>query len=71
MPDGYLHMAALYSVTRVCTLFVVMLSRKNLHLHVVAFAGLDDARNTAKLAWRMMCDGCVIQITKSLAGVRW
>ncbi|KAK3599310.1 hypothetical protein CHS0354_028675 [Potamilus streckersoni] len=29
-------------------------------------SGLDDARNTAKLAWRMMCDGCVMKITKTI-----
>ncbi|KAL3876810.1 hypothetical protein ACJMK2_034604 [Sinanodonta woodiana] len=29
-------------------------------------SGLDDARNTAKLAWRMMCDGCVMKITKNI-----
>nr|XP_033818821.1 ERI1 exoribonuclease 2 isoform X2 [Geotrypetes seraphini] len=29
-------------------------------------SGLDDSRNTARLAWRMICDGCVMQITKSL-----
>ncbi|XP_043929270.1 ERI1 exoribonuclease 2-like [Protopterus annectens] len=29
-------------------------------------SGLDDARNTAHLAWRMICDGCVMKITKSL-----
>ncbi|XP_053936333.1 ERI1 exoribonuclease 2 isoform X2 [Cuculus canorus] len=29
-------------------------------------SGLDDSRNTARLAWRMMCDGCVLKITKSL-----
>ncbi|KAM4631947.1 ERI1 exoribonuclease 2 [Discoglossus pictus] len=29
-------------------------------------SGLDDSRNTAKLAWRMICDGCVMKITKSL-----
>ncbi|XP_056391714.1 ERI1 exoribonuclease 2 [Hyla sarda] len=29
-------------------------------------SGLDDSRNTARLAWRMICDGCVIKITKSL-----
>lgn len=28
--------------------------------------GLDDAKNTAKLAWRMMCDGCILNITKTL-----
>ncbi|XP_060116903.1 ERI1 exoribonuclease 2 [Heteronotia binoei] len=28
--------------------------------------GLDDARNTACLAWRMICDGCVMKKTKSL-----
>ncbi|KAI8797038.1 ERI1 exoribonuclease 2 isoform X2 [Biomphalaria glabrata] len=27
-------------------------------------SGLDDARNTAKLAWRMICDGCIMNITK-------
>ncbi|KAI4893591.1 hypothetical protein NFI96_019286 [Prochilodus magdalenae] len=29
-------------------------------------SGLDDARNTARLAWRMMTDGCVLKVTKSL-----
>ncbi|XP_029595060.1 ERI1 exoribonuclease 2-like [Salmo trutta] len=29
-------------------------------------SGLDDARNTAHLAWRMMRDGCVMKITRSL-----
>ncbi|XP_046897491.1 ERI1 exoribonuclease 2 [Hypomesus transpacificus] len=28
-------------------------------------SGLDDARNTAGLAWRMMKDGCVMKITRS------
>ncbi|NXY50036.1 ERI2 exoribonuclease, partial [Ceuthmochares aereus] len=28
--------------------------------------GLDDSRNTARLAWRMICDGCVLKVTKSL-----
>ncbi|KAK2571589.1 ERI1 exoribonuclease 2 [Acropora cervicornis] len=32
-------------------------------------SGLDDARNTARLAWRMISDGCLMQITKSLDGV--
>ncbi|NXA24157.1 ERI2 exoribonuclease, partial [Ibidorhyncha struthersii] len=37
----------------------------------IAFAGrehsgLDDSRNTAHLAWRLICDGCVLKITKSL-----
>ncbi|NXV77373.1 ERI2 exoribonuclease, partial [Atlantisia rogersi] len=37
----------------------------------IAFAGrehsgLDDSRNTARLAWRMICDGCVLKVTKSL-----
>jgi len=31
--------------------------------------GLHDARNTARLAWRMIGDGCVMQITKSLTAV--
>ncbi|XP_062444395.1 ERI1 exoribonuclease 2 [Rhea pennata] len=29
-------------------------------------SGLDDSRNTAHLAWRMICDGCVLKVTKSL-----
>ncbi|XP_051982078.1 ERI1 exoribonuclease 2 [Xyrauchen texanus] len=29
-------------------------------------SGLVDARNTAMLAWRMVCDGCVLIVTKSL-----
>ncbi|CAI7935215.1 ERI1 exoribonuclease 2 isoform X1 [Podarcis lilfordi] len=29
-------------------------------------SGLDDSRNTARLAWKMICDGCVMKITKSL-----
>ncbi|MEE6497699.1 hypothetical protein FKM82_002815 [Ascaphus truei] len=33
-------------------------------------SGLDDSRNTANLAWRMICDGCVIKMTKSLDKVR-
>uniref|UniRef100_A0A8C5QRB3 ERI1 exoribonuclease 2 n=1 Tax=Leptobrachium leishanense TaxID=445787 RepID=A0A8C5QRB3_9ANUR len=33
-------------------------------------SGLDDSRNTAKLAWRMISDGCVMKITKSLDQVR-
>uniref|UniRef100_A0A674A127 ERI1 exoribonuclease 2 n=1 Tax=Salmo trutta TaxID=8032 RepID=A0A674A127_SALTR len=32
-------------------------------------SGLDDARNTAHLAWRMMRDGCVMKITRSLERV--
>ncbi|KAH0631916.1 hypothetical protein JD844_019817 [Phrynosoma platyrhinos] len=30
------------------------------------FPGLDDSRNTARLAWRMIRDGCVLKITKTL-----
>ncbi|XP_015271603.1 PREDICTED: ERI1 exoribonuclease 2 [Gekko japonicus] len=33
-------------------------------------SGLDDARNTARLAWRMIGDGCGMRITKSLDKVR-
>uniref|UniRef100_A0A8B9ZNQ6 ERI1 exoribonuclease 2 n=1 Tax=Anas zonorhyncha TaxID=75864 RepID=A0A8B9ZNQ6_9AVES len=33
-------------------------------------SGLDDSRNTARLAWRMICDGCVLKITKSLDKVK-
>ncbi|XP_072022118.1 ERI1 exoribonuclease 2-like [Amphiura filiformis] len=29
-------------------------------------SGLDDSRNTAKLAWRMICDGCVMKITRTM-----
>ncbi|XP_071300216.1 ERI1 exoribonuclease 2 [Agelaius tricolor] len=29
-------------------------------------SGLDDSRNTARLAWRLICDGCVLKVTKSL-----
>ncbi|NXO49200.1 ERI2 exoribonuclease, partial [Aramus guarauna] len=37
----------------------------------IAFAGrehsgLDDSRNTARLAWKLICDGCVLKVTKSL-----
>lgn len=32
-------------------------------------SGVDDARNTACLAWRMIQDGCVLKITKILPGV--
>ncbi|NXU51134.1 ERI2 exoribonuclease, partial [Turnix velox] len=37
----------------------------------IAFAGrehsgLDDSRNTACLAWRLICDGCVLKVTKTL-----
>ncbi|NWW26531.1 ERI2 exoribonuclease, partial [Falcunculus frontatus] len=30
-------------------------------------SGLDDSRNTAHLAWRLICDGCVLKVTKSLS----
>ncbi|NXQ63521.1 ERI2 exoribonuclease, partial [Anthoscopus minutus] len=29
-------------------------------------SGLDDSRNTARLAWKLICDRCVLKITKSL-----
>uniref|UniRef100_A0A8C5U9G9 ERI1 exoribonuclease 2 n=1 Tax=Malurus cyaneus samueli TaxID=2593467 RepID=A0A8C5U9G9_9PASS len=29
-------------------------------------SGLDDSRNTARLAWRLICDGCMLKVTKSL-----
>ena len=32
-------------------------------------SGLDDSRNTAQLAARMMRDGCVMKITRSLERV--
>ena len=31
--------------------------------------GLDGARNTAKLIWRMMQGGCVMEVTKGLGCV--
>lgn len=33
-------------------------------------SGIIDARNTARLAYRMICDGCVLNITKTMSGVR-
>lgn len=35
----------------------------------VICSGLDDARNTAQLAARMMRDGCVMKVTRSLTRV--
>ncbi|XP_073697825.1 LOW QUALITY PROTEIN: ERI1 exoribonuclease 2 [Garra rufa] len=32
-------------------------------------SGLVDARNTALLAWRMVCDGCLLTVTKCLRRV--
>ncbi|TRY86150.1 hypothetical protein DNTS_030209 [Danionella cerebrum] len=32
-------------------------------------SGLVDARNTALLAWRMICDGCVMTLTRSMKRV--
>ena len=29
-------------------------------------SGLDDARNTAKLTWKMIQDGCVVKVIKCL-----
>ncbi|XP_064617542.1 ERI1 exoribonuclease 2-like isoform X2 [Liolophura sinensis] len=29
-------------------------------------SGVDDARNTAHLAWRMMRDGCILNVTKTI-----
>lgn len=40
----------------------------SMFLYVVC-SGLVDARNTALLAWRMMSDGCLLTLTKSLRGV--
>ncbi|KAF7689175.1 ERI1 exoribonuclease 2 [Silurus meridionalis] len=33
-------------------------------------SGLDDARNTARLAWRMIRDGCMMKITKCVSRVQ-
>ncbi|NWS11035.1 ERI2 exoribonuclease, partial [Pachyramphus minor] len=33
-------------------------------------SGLDDSRNTARLAWRLICDGCVLKLSKSLDKAR-
>lgn len=41
-------------------------SLKRRHEYNHTFEGLDDSRNTARLAWRLICDGCVLKITKSL-----
>lgn len=35
----------------------------------VISSGLDDARNTAQLAARMMRDGCVMKVTRSVPRV--
>ncbi|XP_058237030.1 ERI1 exoribonuclease 2 [Hemibagrus wyckioides] len=32
-------------------------------------SGLDDARNTARLAWRMIRDGCMMKVTRVLKSV--
>ncbi|XP_071509827.1 ERI1 exoribonuclease 2-like [Diadema antillarum] len=32
-------------------------------------SGLDDARNTARLVWRMIQDGCLLSITKTIRSV--
>lgn len=32
--------------------------------------GLDDSQNTARLAFKMVQDGCFLEITKSLGGIR-
>ena len=32
--------------------------------------GIDDTRNTASLVMRMISDGCVLAVTKSLERVR-
>ena len=37
-------------------------------MSMFVFQGVCDARNTAKLAHRLMQDGCVMMITKSLGG---
>lgn len=36
---------------------------------LIVSSGLDDARNTAQLAARMMRDGCVMKVTRSLTRV--
>ncbi|XP_074821431.1 ERI1 exoribonuclease 2 isoform X1 [Natator depressus] len=40
--------------------------REHSEFMIISSEGLDDSRNTARLAWRMICDGCVMKITKSL-----
>lgn len=54
--------------------FYIMLFFKNsvfFLITIICLSGLDDSRNTARLAWRMICDGCVMKITKSLDKVSW
>ena len=35
--------------------------------YVCLCVGIDDAKNTARLCYRMVCDGCLMTITKSIA----
>ena len=37
-----------------------------LNFTLLNFLGIDDARNTAKLCYRMVRDGCKLNITKSI-----
>uniref|UniRef100_A0A8V0Z406 ERI1 exoribonuclease 2 n=1 Tax=Gallus gallus TaxID=9031 RepID=A0A8V0Z406_CHICK len=46
-------------------IFTVVAISVQLHEFFLS-VGLDDSRNTARLAWRLICDGCVLKITKSL-----
>ncbi|XP_033630897.1 ERI1 exoribonuclease 2-like isoform X2 [Asterias rubens] len=41
-----------------------------IEFHGRQHSGLDDARNTASLAWRMMCDGCLMKITRTMPGAQ-
>jgi len=51
---------------KVCYVYIISTLNTS---HCWICLGLDDARNTARLAWRMINDGCVMQITKSLTAV--
>ncbi|XP_071797658.1 ERI1 exoribonuclease 2-like [Asterias amurensis] len=41
-----------------------------IEFHGRQHSGLDDARNTASLAWRLMCDGCLMKITRTMPGAQ-
>ncbi|XP_022084739.1 ERI1 exoribonuclease 2-like [Acanthaster planci] len=41
-----------------------------IEFHGRQHSGIDDARNTAQLAWRMMCDGCVMSVTRTMPGAQ-
>ena len=51
----------------VCSLqFLVALNVRFYEMSHVFHAGLDDAKNTARICARMVSDGCLLKITKSI-----